>query len=62
MGSAGSVEGVAVPPGAQADQVEGGCGEDVFEVGLGEASLAGMPQAGDRMAWRIVPSKPARSV
>lgn len=35
VGGAGSVEGVAVSPGVQADQVEGGCGEGVFEVGLG---------------------------
>jgi hypothetical protein len=47
VGSAGSVERVAVPPGVQADQVKGDCGEDVFEVGLGQASVAGMSQTGD---------------
>src|SRR6266545_6507143 len=41
------VEGVAVPPGVQADEVEGDGGVDVFEMGLGQALVAGVAGAGD---------------
>jgi hypothetical protein len=37
-----------VPPGVEADEVEGDGGVDVFEVGLGKASVAGPAAAGDR--------------
>src|SRR6266545_7281053 len=48
VAGAGAVQGVAVPPGIQADQVEGDCGEHVLEVGLGQPAVAGVADAGDR--------------
>ncbi|MFE7216892.1 hypothetical protein ACFU93_45300, partial [Streptomyces sp. NPDC057611] len=48
VAGAGVVEGLAVPPGVEADQVEGDGGVDVFEVGLREAPIASAAAAGDR--------------
>jgi len=47
VAGAGAVQGVAVPPGVQAEQVEGDGGVDVFEVGLVQAAVAGVAHAGD---------------
>jgi hypothetical protein len=47
VAGAGVVEGLAVPPGVEADWVEGDGGVDVFEAGLGEAAIAGAAAAGD---------------
>ena len=42
----GAVEGAAVPPGVESDEVEGGGAGGVVEVGLGKAAVAGSAQAG----------------
>src|SRR6266536_1511161 len=47
VAGAGAVQGVAVPPGVQADEVEGDRCVDVFEVGFGQAAVAGLAGAGD---------------
>jgi hypothetical protein len=45
MAGPGPVQRAAVPPGVQADQVERDRGEHVFQVGLGQAAIAGAAQA-----------------
>src|SRR6266540_3571862 len=47
VAGAGAVQGVAVPPGVEADEVEGDRRVDVFEVGLGQPAVAGAAHAGD---------------
>jgi hypothetical protein len=47
VGGSGSVEGVAVPPGVESDQVECDGGVGVFEVGFCQAAVAGLVQVGD---------------
>ncbi len=47
MAGAGPVHRVAVPPGVQPDQVEGDRGVGVFQAGLGQPAVAGVPHAGD---------------
>ncbi len=43
----GPVEGPAVPPGVQPDQVDRGCGGVVLQAGLGQAQVAGAADSGD---------------
>jgi hypothetical protein len=47
VGSSGAVEGVAVPPGVESDQVQCDGAVDVFEVGFCQAVIAGLVQVGD---------------
>src|SRR6266511_6359730 len=47
VAGAGAVQGMAVPPGIQPDQVERDGAVHVFKVGLGQAAVAGATQAGD---------------
>ena len=56
MTAAGEVEGVSVPPGVHADQVQRGGGGHVTEVGPGQAPAAGAAQAGNGGGLRAVPS------
>jgi hypothetical protein len=57
---AGSAKRGAVQPGIGADQVDGGDGQDVGEVGLGLAAVGSTAQRVRRTAWEMVPSMPAR--
>lgn len=41
------VEGMAVPPGVQADEVEGDGGLDMFEAGFRQSAVAGAADPGD---------------
>jgi hypothetical protein len=41
------VEGLVVPVGVEADEVEGGRGVDVLEAGLGQAAVAGTAGSAD---------------
>lgn len=61
MRDAGCAERGAVQPGIGADEVDGGGGQDVGEVGLGLAAVgsAAQPGAADGLG-DMVPSTPAR--
>src|SRR6185437_10121955 len=47
VGGAGPVEGLAGPPGVEADDVDGGGGDVVLEPGFGQAGVACGADAGD---------------
>lgn len=51
MAGAGAVEGVVVPVGVEADEVEGDGGVHVLQVGLGQPAVAGVAEVGDGDAW-----------
>jgi hypothetical protein len=46
VGCPGALQGRAGPPGVEADEVDGGGGEDVFEVDLADTCVAGAAEAG----------------
>ena len=48
MGVSGSFDGGVGPPGVQADEVDGGGGEGVFEVDLADTGVVGMVDPGGR--------------
>lgn len=62
VASAGVVEGSAVPPGVEADQVEGDSGVDMLKMGLPRPAVAGPAVAGDRysLAGGALDTRPQR--
>lgn len=48
MAGAGPIHGVGVPPGIQADQVEGDRGEHLLKVDFAQATVAGVADVADR--------------
>ena len=57
---AGGAERGAVQPGIGADEVDGGGGQHVREMGLGLAAVGVRRSRVRRTAWEMVPSMPAR--
>ena len=56
-----AVQGMSGPLGVEADHVDRGGGDGVLELGLGQSEVAGPADPGTWVAWRMVPSTPARA-